>query len=702
MSQFSENKRPGRLPADDARSAAPDLTVDEKPFRLAKSFSLAAIILIFASVLTLAAVVSRQAEIIITKRVEDDTIKLMTNLNLQMYINFLEPANRYYGRVSLGDQQQRNWLDFVIQLTTLGFDLKRVIIYDENGRAVFATDDTRLPSPAEDPEAVAEAVVLYTNSPRLRIIGPSSPRPVAVEPPPDGQTDTDGTAGENVPDGSAATKSEALAASSQSSIVGRNYETPSPYVYFSVSPFESAPAEDGGAQMETEPNDGSEYAAEAEAGEILSEAPAGPEMAESDERAAEAGTDEILPDDPAGPEMAESDERAAEAGADESGNRVISVGSTRLLLIDVDKKSPAAAPTVVGDEDSFLDYQRSQTVLRHEGGQYLLFNFLPRGEFVLRAYKVMESYQATQGLGLSGILEVTRDLTPEYKQIARLQYFALGVAVFLSLVLTIALRWVVSRGEAILNNRNLERQALRERLDQAERLAGLGSMVATVAHEIRNPLGIIHSTADVLNRFLSGDPDQARLARAIVEEADRLSTVVTEFLDFARPPQPKPAPIVIEEILEEILAFLEIALVRAGVEIRCDFRTDQSPVMGDGPMLHRAFLNILMNAVQAMDDGGLITVATRPERKDGRDWLTVSVSDTGPGLSEETAKKMFSPFYTTKAKGTGLGLVIVRNIVEGHGGQIEMLSRPPSKKGDDTGLTVLIRLPTTVGVSPDG
>ncbi len=307
----------------------------------------------------------------------------------------------------------------------------------------------------------------------------------------------------------------------------------------------------------------------------------------------------------------------------------------------------------------------------------------------------MEFYETRE---LSGVLEISRDLTPEFRQIAKLQYFALSMAALLALLLSTILRWVVSRGESILTKRNLERQALRERLDQAERLAGLGSMVATVAHEIRNPLGIIHSTADVLNRFLAPDPDKARLARAIVEEANRLSEVVTEFLDFARPPTPRPAPVVVEEILEEILAFLEVTLSRAGVELRCDFRDDPTPIIGDGPMLHRAFLNILANAIQAMEDGGLIWVRTSLEKDDRESRLLVAISDTGPGLSDEMAKKLFSPFYTTKAKGTGLGLVIVRNIIEGHGGTIEMKNGPAPAANDEggPGLTVEIRLPANL------
>ena len=361
--------------------------------------------------------------------------------------------------------------------------------------------------------------------------------------------------------------------------------------------------------------------------------------------------------------------------------------------LDIKNKNFSSIYLFYGEEN-YLKKIRAQTVFRYDGGQYLIWNFFPRGNFVLRAYKAMEDYENEN---ISGVLEVDRDLTPEYRQIAKLQYFALSMAFFLALGLTLVLRWVVSRGEAILTKRNQEQQDLRARLDQSERLAGLGSMVATVAHELRNPLGIIHSTADVLSRFLASNPDQARLARAIVEEANRLSGVVTEFLDFARPPTPRLEPMVVEELLEEILAFLEVTLTRAGVEVRTDFRSDPTPTPGDAAMLHRVFLNILINSIQAMDDGGLISIATRrePAGDSGSDWLKITISDTGPGLSEEAAKKLFVPFSTTKAKGTGLGLVIVRNIVEGHGGALDLKNGPPPEDNDcGPGLIVAIRLRT--------
>ena len=588
--------------------------LDEKPFRLAKSFSLIAVVMIFAVVLVLVAVISRQAEVIITKRVEDDTIKLMENLNHQMYTNFLTKVSGPEGRSRLREPEQQALLHEVITNTIYGFDLKSVFIYGPGGEVVYATDETELLTPVKDMAAFNESIDLFKSLPRIKYVLPKLFR--LKSPWKNGQPWLGNTQVQPLPtpslDGSLTTLPESLPTLGNSP----QYRMPNLYYY----------------AQEDNAHDNGQLGSE----EIVK-------------------TTEVTPDPPP------------------------------LGLLGGD--SP---------EDDYLSYQRSQTVFRYDRGGYLLFNILPKGEFVLRSYKAMGDFNPTR-YGVSGVLEVSRDLTPEYHQLARLQYFALGMAVLLALGLTFVLRWVVTRGEAIITRRNEQKRTLEQRLDQAERLAGLGSMVATVAHEIRNPLGIIHSTADVLKRYLSPHPDQARLARAIIEEANRLSEVVTEFLDFARPPSPRLEPIIIEDILEEILAFMEITLARAGVEVRTSFRQDPTPIPGDRAMLHRVFLNLLVNAIQAMDDGGLITVSTKVanDPAQGKRRLLVAISDTGPGLSEEVHQKIFSPFYTTKAKGTGLGLVIVRNIVENHGGHIELnntLDDCPAFEGAGVGLTASIHL----------
>jgi signal transduction histidine kinase len=335
------------------------------------------------------------------------------------------------------------------------------------------------------------------------------------------------------------------------------------------------------------------------------------------------------------------------------------------------------------------DRLRDRTVIVLEEGGYLLGGFFPRGRFAIRCFQAMEDYDTGKP---SGVLELTRDLTVEYSRLASMQYMALAIAVFSSLFLSLVLWMVVARGESIINQKNNEQAALAERLHQTERLANLGQMVATVSHEIRNPLGIIRSSADFLASSLKSNQAHSRLAGAIVDESERLWGILTDFLDFARPQEPRFAPVVIEDIIEEILVLLEANLTRSGVELLTYLRPDPGPVLADAGLIHRALMNLLVNAIQAMPDGGLLTVATTLESEgEPTGNLIISIIDTGPGLSPEAASDLFKPFRTTKAKGTGLGLVLVRNVVESHGGKLQLVN--VNGHPEAHGLRVTVTLP---------
>lgn len=292
-----------------------------------------------------------------------------------------------------------------------------------------------------------------------------------------------------------------------------------------------------------------------------------------------------------------------------------------------------------------------------------------------------------------GILEVTQDLSAEYQRISRFQNLALAISLLGAVIVYFLLRQVVARGEKILQKQNQERQTLLENLGEAQRLAGLGRMVATVAHEIRNPLGIISSTAEFLKSRLK-TPEENRLAQVVMEESERLSEVVSDFLNFARPQEPRLSPCLVEDILEENLASMEAALARSDIEVRRSWLEPPRAIMGDPKMLYRAFVNLLANAAQAMPEGGLLTVSTtRPPASPRGECLEVAISDTGPGLEPEARAKLFTPFFTTKAKGSGLGLVIVRNIIESHRGRINLVSAENRGEGEGPGSKVVILLP---------
>jgi signal transduction histidine kinase len=158
--------------------------------------------------------------------------------------------------------------------------------------------------------------------------------------------------------------------------------------------------------------------------------------------------------------------------------------------------------------------------------------------------------------------------------------------------------------------------------------------------------------------------------------------------------------VVVEDILEEILVLLEADMSRAGVELVSRLRPDPGPILADQGQLHRAFLNLLVNAIQAMPEGGLLTVETslvKADEPQGR--LVVTILDTGPGLSPEAATHLFRPFHTTKTKGTGLGLVLVRNVVESHSGRLELVNVQGGP--DDHGLKVTVSLPLRTSDHPE-
>jgi signal transduction histidine kinase len=175
------------------------------------------------------------------------------------------------------------------------------------------------------------------------------------------------------------------------------------------------------------------------------------------------------------------------------------------------------------------------------------------------------------------------------------------------------------------------------------------------------------------------DPAHKALAEVIVDESSRLGRIVTEFLDFARPQKPRLRPVTVEEVLERNLQALAPEAARAGVEMKTRFARQRVPVMGDSDMLYRAFLNVLNNAMQVMEDlpeDSLLVVSTRKQTVDGKRWVVTAVDDNGPGFDPETRSRLFDPFFTTREQGAGLGLSIVSNIVAGHEGRVEVGDAP--------------------------
>jgi two-component system, NtrC family, sensor histidine kinase HydH len=283
-----------------------------------------------------------------------------------------------------------------------------------------------------------------------------------------------------------------------------------------------------------------------------------------------------------------------------------------------------------------------------------------------------------------GVFEITQNISTDYQEIIQDQYLMVLISMGLMALLYLILLFIVKRGDVIMAKRAEEEKRLVEKLNQAERMATLGEMIASVSHEIKNPLGIIRSTGELLEKRLSQYEPGNPLASVIREESDRLNRIVTEFLDFARPQIPHYQSIYLESVLEKNIQFLTPELDRLRITIQRDYSLPPShPVQADQDLLYRAFLNILINAIQAMPEGGSIRMGIQFHPRE----VEVIVSDSGQGLSDKELDKAFQPFFTTKEKGSGLGLAIVKNIIEAHRGTIKMVT---PKEG---GTAVVILLP---------
>ncbi|MFL5274006.1 MAG: GAF domain-containing protein [Anaeromyxobacteraceae bacterium] len=215
-----------------------------------------------------------------------------------------------------------------------------------------------------------------------------------------------------------------------------------------------------------------------------------------------------------------------------------------------------------------------------------------------------------------------------------------------------------------------------------ERLAALGELAAVVAHEVRNPLGVIFNSLGSLRRLVTGEGDARMLLGIVGEEADRLNRIVGALLDFARPAEPALRLEPLGRVLDDALT---AAFADGGrrVVLRREIPEGLPSVPMDVRLMRQALLNLTLNAVQAMPDGGTLTVRAAV---DG-DLVRVEIADTGPGIEEAVRRRMFEPFFTTKPSGSGLGLAVVKRIVDDHRGVLEVHSAPGE------GTRVVVRLP---------
>ena len=229
----------------------------------------------------------------------------------------------------------------------------------------------------------------------------------------------------------------------------------------------------------------------------------------------------------------------------------------------------------------------------------------------------------------------------------------------------------------------IENSKLYQQMKERDRLAAIGEMSAGLAHEIRNPLAAIKGAIQYLDPKKLPAEDREFL-EIMIEEVNRLNGVVTQFLDYSRPLKTSMTPTAVSEVLEKTFKLLE-SLTPSNVKVELQL-ADWSPrVLADAEQLKQVFLNLALNAFQAMPGGGRLMVSTRVARDELAFWregarradvVEIRFRDTGPGVPEDARESIFVPFYTTKEKGTGLGLAICQRIVKAHQGSIVVHSRP--------------------------
>lgn len=231
-----------------------------------------------------------------------------------------------------------------------------------------------------------------------------------------------------------------------------------------------------------------------------------------------------------------------------------------------------------------------------------------------------------------------------------------------------------------------ELRAAQEELLRRERLAALGELSAIVAHEVRNPLTVIFNAVSSLRKQRAFTKDTATLLEILHEEAERLKRVVGDLLEFARPRE-----LVVEGVSVQPLvvgaAEAALATFGGGEEIDIDVPADLPEIEGDEQLLRQALINLITNALQAGERVGRVRVVAVAERGP-RPCIAFRVNDDGKGISDDVAARMFTPFFTTRATGTGLGLALVKRVAEAHGGQIDWQS------GALRGATFTLRIPT--------
>jgi hypothetical protein len=243
-------------------------------------------------------------------------------------------------------------------------------------------------------------------------------------------------------------------------------------------------------------------------------------------------------------------------------------------------------------------------------------------------------------------------------------------------------------GRLIIFDDITDRAELEQRLVQADKLSSIGLLAAGVAHEVNTPLAVISTYAQMLAKQVSDDSQKSMILDKIAKQTFRASEIVNSLLNFSRTSTTSLGDVNLNRVIQETLSLLEHQLQKSGIQVKTDFDPGLPPVHGNAGQLQQVFLNLFLNARDAMSAGGALEVRTWPEGSGAR----AEVADTGHGIAPEHLHRIYDPFFTTKAvrKGTGLGLSVTYGIIQEHGGSIEVFNRPGG------GATFRLELPLAV------
>lgn len=236
-----------------------------------------------------------------------------------------------------------------------------------------------------------------------------------------------------------------------------------------------------------------------------------------------------------------------------------------------------------------------------------------------------------------------------------------------------------------------------KKMYRTDRLATLGELAAGAAHKIRNPLTAIRSTIQYLSKDFSADPVKSEMVTELISEVERINKIVQGLLSFARPSDLNTSDINIEQLINQTLLLVTNTLRKQNVEVEFEYFTDNTTIQGDAEQLKQVFLNIILNAVEAMGKNPpersrtlIISIEKGTPINTHSRYLIISFEDSGKGIEQKNIENVFNPFFTTKEEGTGLGLAICYGIINRHEGEIEVKSVP------DKGTCINIKLPQRI------